>query len=109
MDPRLSNTAAQAHEWVPIRPGTDGALILAMMNVIVQESLYDANFVGRYTTGFEELKTYLADKTPAWAARITDVSADTIKRLSSATLLPPDQLVASILAVVTGLGGRLRQ
>ena len=82
VDPRLTNTAAQAHEWVPIRPGTDGALLLGLMHVIVAERLYDERFVEANVVGFEELRDYLADKTPGWAATETDVSSATIARLA---------------------------
>ncbi len=81
-DPRLTNTAALAHEWIAIKPGTDGALLLALMNVIITEKLHDAAFVEKYTTGFAALADYVLDKTPGWAAHITDVSADTIRRLA---------------------------
>ena len=82
IDPRLSNTAAQAHEWVSIRPGTDNALLLAMMNVIIRENLFDADYVAKYTEGFEDLKAMVGDKTPAWAARITDIPSETIIRIA---------------------------
>ena len=49
LDPRYSETAAKADEWVPIKPGTDLAFLLAMMNVIIGEKLYDSEFVRRYT------------------------------------------------------------
>lgn len=49
LDPRYSETAAKADEWLPIKPGTDLAFLLAMMNVIISEKLYDAEFVRRYT------------------------------------------------------------
>ncbi len=49
VDPRYSETAAKADVWLPIKPGTDLAFLLAMMNVIVEEKLYDSNFVARYT------------------------------------------------------------
>ncbi|MCL5958660.1 MAG: molybdopterin-dependent oxidoreductase [Chloroflexi bacterium] len=82
VDPRMTSTAAQAHEWVPIRPGGDGALLLAMMNVIVSDSLYDAAFVSSNTIGFEQLRSFLADKTPSWAASRADVAPETIVRLA---------------------------
>ena len=82
IDPRLSNTAAQAHEWVPIRPGTDGAMLLAMVNVVIKENLYNTPFVKRYVKGLDELKAYVADKTPKWASPICDVPAETIRRLA---------------------------
>lgn len=82
VDPVFSNTAAKAHEWVPLRPGTDGALALAMANVIVGENLYDRDFVEAWTVGFNEFKDFVKDKTPEWGEKITSVPADTIRRLA---------------------------
>ncbi|MDO8673115.1 MAG: molybdopterin-dependent oxidoreductase [Dehalococcoidia bacterium] len=82
VDPRLTNTAARAHEWLAIRPGTDNALLLSMMNVIIREKLFDADYVANYTEGFDDLKAMVAEKTPAWAARITDIPAETITRIA---------------------------
>jgi thiosulfate reductase/polysulfide reductase chain A len=81
-DPRLSNTAALAHEWIPIKPGTDGALLLALIYVLVSEKLYHTSFVENHTVGFKTLADYVQDKTPGWASHITDVAADTIRRLA---------------------------
>lgn len=81
-DPRLTNTGALAHEWIPLKPGTDGALLLALMNVLIQEKLYDATFVEKQTVGFAQLADYVLDKTPGWASHITDVPADTIRRVA---------------------------
>ncbi|MBI4611148.1 MAG: molybdopterin-dependent oxidoreductase [Candidatus Rokubacteria bacterium] len=82
VDPYLSDTAAKAHEWVAIRPATDGALALAMGHVIVREGLYDTEFVSRWTTGFDAYAAYVKDKTPAWAEQITSVKAKTIERIA---------------------------
>lgn len=82
VDPYLSDTAAKAHEWVSIRPGTDGALALAMAHVIIRDRLHDADFVAKWTTGFDEFSAYVKDKTPAWAEHITSVSARVIERLA---------------------------
>ncbi|MDZ7576768.1 MAG: molybdopterin-dependent oxidoreductase [Candidatus Nanopelagicales bacterium] len=82
VDPYLSDTAAHADEWVPIRPGTDGALALAMANVIISEKLYDAAFVKDWTVGFKEYAAYVATTTPQWAEEITSVPAATIQRLA---------------------------
>lgn len=82
IDPYLSDTAVKAHEWVPIRPATDGALALAMGHVIIRDELYDKEFVETWTVGFEEYKEYVADKTPEWAAEITSIDAATIERLA---------------------------
>ncbi len=55
-DPRLSVTAAKADRWLPIRPGTDGALALGLASIIIQEGLYDREFVREHTFGFEDWK-----------------------------------------------------
>ncbi len=82
VDPRLTNTAALAHEWIAIKPGTDGALLLGLMNVLITEKLYDGAFVEKNTLGFAALADYVLDKTPGWASHITDVPADTIRRIA---------------------------
>jgi thiosulfate reductase/polysulfide reductase chain A len=82
VDPHLSDTAAKAHEWVRIRPGTDGALALALARVIVAEKLYDEAFVREWTVGFDEFTALLDDATPEWAEEITTVPAKTIVRLA---------------------------
>ncbi len=82
VDPYLSDTAAKAQEWVPIRPGTDGALALAMGHVIVREGLFDKDFVKTWTVGFDEYADYVKDKTPLWGERITSIKARTIERLA---------------------------
>lgn len=82
VDPYMSDTAAKAHEWVSLRPSTDGALALAMAHVIVRDKLYDKEFVASWTVGFDDYAAYLQDKTPAWAEKITSVKAATIERLA---------------------------
>lgn len=82
VDPYLSDTAAKAHEWVAVRPGTDGALALAMGHVIVRDRLYDEDFVSRWTVGFEEYAQAVKTATPRWAEEITSVPAKTIERLA---------------------------
>lgn len=82
IDPRYTKTAQHADEWIPIKPRTDGALALAMGNVIVEEELYDEDFVSEWTYGFEEYREYVSDKTPEWAAEITDVDADRIRNIA---------------------------
>jgi thiosulfate reductase/polysulfide reductase chain A len=86
VDPRCSETAARALDsggrWVPIRPGTDGALALGMANVIIAEGLHDSDFVSNHTVGFDEFKDLAAKRTPEWAAGITGVSAETIRTLA---------------------------
>jgi len=82
VDPRQSATAAIATEWVPIRPGADLALVLAMCNVIITEKLYDEVFIKENTVGFDEFAAAVKEYTPQWAAPITDIPADTITRLA---------------------------
>jgi thiosulfate reductase/polysulfide reductase chain A len=82
VDPFLSLTASKATEWVPIRPGTDGALALAMGNVIIRDNLIDQDFVRDWVVGYDQYKAYVADKTPQWAEKETGIPAATIERLA---------------------------
>jgi len=78
VDPRFSTAAGKARYWLPIKPGTDIALLLAWMHVIVKEGLYDRDYVEKHATGFDELKAHLADKTPEWAFTETTIAPETI-------------------------------
>ena len=82
LDPRFTKTAAKADEWIPIRPGTDAAFLLAMINVIVLNELADCEFVKRYTIGCDEMPDEFAKYTPEWAEGITGIPADTIERIA---------------------------
>ena len=81
-DPRYTVTAAKAAEWLPIRPLTDHALLLALIHVVINEGLYDREFIAGYATGLEELTARVARYTPEWAAAETDVPAETIRRIA---------------------------
>jgi len=82
IDPYKTRTAAVADWYLPINPGTDAALALAMMHVIINENLYDADYVSRYTFGFEELRTKVQEYPPERAERWTGISADDIRKLA---------------------------
>lgn len=105
VDPRLSTSAAKSHEWLPIKPGTDGALAGAMAHVILVEGLWNREFVGNFKDGknlfvagatvdeaaFAETETHglvkwwnleLKDKTPAWAEKETLIPADQTIRVA---------------------------
>jgi thiosulfate reductase/polysulfide reductase chain A len=82
LDPRFTKTAAKATEWLPIKPGADLAFHLAMLNVIVGEKLYDQAFVQQHTIGFDELQKETVSYTPEWAAGLTEIPADTIRRIA---------------------------
>lgn len=81
-DPRMSLTANMADEWIPIKPGTDLAVVLAMMNVIISEGLYDKDYVEKYTFGLDKLAEHVKQYTPEWAAGISEVSANDIIRIA---------------------------
>lgn len=83
IDPRQTATAkATGADWIPIRPGTDGALALSMIQVLIEEDLVDEDFIDDWTVGFDDLKQYVQHFTPEAAAEITTVPADTIRRLA---------------------------
>ena len=97
VDPRHSDSAATlADKWVPIRPGTDSAVMLAMAHVIIKEDLQDREFISKYTFGFDQLKDYLfgeedgVAKTPEWAEAISGVPAATLAEMAReyATIKP---------------------
>ncbi|KAB1190770.1 MULTISPECIES: molybdopterin-dependent oxidoreductase [Haloferax] len=79
IDPVYTETAKKSDKWLPIKPRTDGALALAMAHVIIDEGLYDEEFVENYTHGFETYKAAVADKTPEWAAEKTGLDPADIR------------------------------
>lgn len=89
--PVFNVTASKADQWVAVRPGTDGALALALCKIIVDSGHYDTTFVQDYTLGFGEFKKYLdgdetydaVAKTAAWAEGITGIPAATITALGA--------------------------
>ncbi len=78
VDPRRTETAKKSSIWLPVRPGTDAALALAMINVIIKENIYDREFVEKWTNGFDELKRHVDFFTPEWAEPITTIPAVSI-------------------------------
>lgn len=79
VDPRHTPTTQRAHIHLRPRPGTDGALALAMANVLITEELYNKEFVEQYTHGFAEYKAYVAEYTPERGEVLTGVSAELIR------------------------------
>jgi len=97
VDPYYSDSAAAfADEWIPIRPGTDTALLVSLAYIMVQENLLNQDFLDRYTVGYERFEAYVSGdadgvpKTPEWASCITGVEVPAIRRLARlmATLRP---------------------
>ncbi|UCH11782.1 MAG: aminotransferase class V-fold PLP-dependent enzyme [Fidelibacterota bacterium] len=83
IDPRKTESAARTQaQWVPIRPGTDGALALSMIEVLIQEDLYDEPFAEKWCHGFRELQQYVQHFPPEVASSVTGVPADTIRELA---------------------------
>jgi anaerobic dimethyl sulfoxide reductase subunit A len=91
LDPRFTDSAAAfADRWIPVRPGTDAAVMTAMAHTIITENLQDQQFIDSYTSGFDQFKAYVlgredgVEKTPGWAEDITGVPAETIADLARA-------------------------
>ena len=82
VDPLYNQTAAKADEWIPIRPGTDGAFALALGHEIVKNRWQDEQFVRDHTIGFDKYARLVEDKTPEWAEKITSVPAATTRRIA---------------------------
>ena len=83
IDPRHTETATRTGaQWIPIRPGTDGALALSMIEVMIEEELFDEPFAEEWCHGFDELATYVQHFRPEVAESITGVPADTIRDLA---------------------------
>ncbi len=82
VDPRFSASAAKADVWVPIRPGTDTAMLLAIMNYLIENDLYDADFVDEYGEGFEEFAEGIKEWTLAKAAIECDIPVAQIKQIA---------------------------
>ena len=88
IDPRYTVAAeVLADQWIPIKPGTDAAMMLAVANVLIKENLYDKEFVEKYVDlrGFEEWRSHILgekdgiEKTPEWAEKVSAVPAETIR------------------------------
>lgn len=84
IDPYRSLSADKCHQWLPIKPGTDAALALAMMHVLVRDDLLDHDYISKYTLGFAELKARVAEWTPARAADVCGLSVTDIEALGTA-------------------------
>lgn len=82
IDAYASKTAKEADWHICPKPGTDGALAMAMMNVIIGEGLVDQDYVDNYTVGFSELAEKAKERTPEWAETITGIPAEDIRKLA---------------------------
>lgn len=82
IDAYASRTAKQAHWHIAPKPGTDGALAMAIINSLIEQDLVDKDYVKSHTAGYDELAARAKDRTPEWAEEITGVSADDIRQLA---------------------------
>jgi anaerobic selenocysteine-containing dehydrogenase len=82
IDVRRTEAAERSHQVFMVRPGTDAALALGMMHVIITEELYDRAFVAQHTFGFDELAAHVRAYDPAWAAAVTGIEAERIVALA---------------------------
>ncbi len=104
VDPKFTDTTATfAHQWIPIRPGTDAAMMIAMAYIIIRDGLQEQAFLDKYTYGFDKFKDYVlgnedrVPKTPAWAEQITGVPAAVIEGLAREyATTKPAALIAGI-------------
>ncbi|HYR90240.1 MAG TPA: molybdopterin oxidoreductase family protein [Terriglobia bacterium] len=82
IDPLRTRTGEQSDEHIPIMPGTDGALALAMMHIILRDGLQDQDYIDQYTLGFDDLKARAGQYPPSHVATITGIPEETIERIT---------------------------
>jgi len=82
LDPRYTKTAGLAHEWFPIKPGTDMAFFLALAHVITQEKRYDQTYADEKLYGINELTEHVRQYSPEWAEKETEIPAEAIRRIA---------------------------
>jgi anaerobic selenocysteine-containing dehydrogenase len=105
IDPVRTRTAKQADWHVVIKPGTDGALALGMMNVIISEGLVDYDYVEKYTLGFDELKARAANYPPERVAEITGIPAEDIQTLAREYATTQPSAIRQGVAIERSRGG----
>jgi anaerobic selenocysteine-containing dehydrogenase len=91
IEPRFSVTASKADQWIPIYPGTDGALALGIAHWIIKEKKYDHQFVGRYTLGFEDWKDTAGDTHMGFKTLVLNEYSP--KQISSITGIPEEIII----------------
>lgn len=84
VDPRFSIAASKSKYWLPIKPATDMALLLAWIHVLIYEGWYNKEYVEQYTFGFDQLKEHVRNMTPEWAYGITTIKPDVIRKTAKA-------------------------
>jgi anaerobic selenocysteine-containing dehydrogenase len=105
IDSYASKTAKEADWHIAPKPGTDGALAMAMINAIIEQGLVDKDYVDNYTLGYDELATRAKDRTPEWAEKITGISATDIRRFAREYATTPPAAIRLGVALERSYGG----
>lgn len=105
VDSYASKTAKEADWHIAPKPGTDGALAMALMHVIIAEGLVDQDYVDNYTVGYKELAERAAACTPEWAERITGIPADDIRTFAREYATTPPAVIRLGVALERNYGG----
>ena len=105
VDSYASRTAQEADWHIAPKPGTDGALAMAMMNVIIEEGLVDQDYVDNYTVGYKELAERAKTRTPEWAEKITGIPADVIRQFAREYATTPPAAIRLGVALERSYGG----
>ncbi len=87
IDPRKTRVAElDGSEWLPIRPGSDGALALGLAHILIRDRLYDEDFVEKWTVGFDEFSEYVKDFTPEYVSKLTGINLEEIESLAESII-----------------------
>jgi anaerobic selenocysteine-containing dehydrogenase len=105
IDPVRTRTARLADWHIPIRPGTDAALALAMIHVIIKENLVDRDYIDKHTVGYDELTERASTYTPEFAAQETGIPVEDIVKLAREYATTPPAVVRIGVAVERHAGG----
>ncbi len=105
IDSYASKTAKEADWHIAPKPGTDGALAMAMMHVIIEEGLVDQDYVDNYTHGYAELAARAKTRTPEWAEKITGIPAADIRKLAREYATTPPAAIRMGIALERNYGG----
>jgi len=105
IDSYASRTAKEADWHIAPKPGTDGALAMAMMNVIIEEGLVDQDYVDNYTVGYKELAERAKTRTPEWAEEVTGIAAEDIRKLAREYATTPPAAIRLGVALERSYGG----
>ena len=107
IDPLRTKTGEQSDEHIAIMPGTDGALALAMMHIIIRDGLQDQDYIDRYTLGFDQLKARVKEYPPSRVSEITGISEETIERITHEYATTPPAFIRVNYGLQRHAGGAM--